>query len=51
MIDMLKAELANVKKQKEQAVAQLNALIGAEKALEKVITQAETPVTPERGEN
>lgn len=47
MTDLIKAELENIRKQKEQTIAQLNALIGAEKVLEKVITQAETP---EKGE-
>ena len=52
MIDLLKAELEQIKAQKMQILAhpimaQLNGLIGAEKVLEKLITQAETP---EKGE-
>lgn len=41
MIDIIKAELDGVRKQREQAIAHLNALIGAEKVLEKLIAQAE----------
>lgn len=47
---MSDSNLENIRKQKEQAVAQYNALMGAEQVLEKVIAQAETPVTPEKGE-
>ena len=39
MIDKIKAELENTRKQKEQTIAQLNALIGAEKVLEKLIAE------------
>ena len=50
LIDKIKSELEKIRKHKEQAVAQYNALMGDEQVLEKVITQAETPVTPETGE-
>ena len=39
MIDKIKAELENIRKQKEQAVAQYNALMGAEQVLEKLIAE------------
>jgi len=40
MID-LKSELEQVRKEKEQVVAHYNALLGAEKMLEKLIMQSE----------
>lgn len=39
MTDLIKAELEKIRKQKEQTIAQLNALIGAEKVLEKLIAE------------
>lgn len=39
MIDKIKAELEKIRKQKEQAVAQYNALMGAEQVLEKLIAE------------
>lgn len=39
MIDKIKAELEKIRKQKEQVVAQYNALIGAEQVLEKLIAE------------
>lgn len=41
MIDKIKAELENIRKQKTQAVAQYNACIGAEHALNAVLEQVE----------
>ena len=39
MIDKIKSELENIRKQKTQAVAQYNALMGAEQVLEKLIAE------------
>lgn len=39
MIEIVKAELEKIKQNKEQTIAQLNALIGAEKVLLKLIAE------------